>query len=127
MRIGAIFDWDGVVIDSSRCHEKSWDILASEEKLSLPPGHFQKSFGMRNELIIPQISHWSTDPRHCVVFKDAPAGIAAAHNGGMKVVGIATTRPAQLLKNADIVIPSFDELDYMKLKELFYSTNGNAA
>lgn len=224
MKIGAIFDWDGVIIDSSRYHEKSWDILAHEEGLSLPPGHFQKSFGMRNEMIIPQILNWTNDrdeihrlslrketlyreiivkerltplpgvveflsvlkdlcipcaigssthriniqvalqqlgignffdeivcgedvtegkpdpqiflvaaqkikcrPKQCVVFEDAPAGIAAAHNGGMKAVGIATTRPASMLKAADIVVQSLDELNYTMLKELFYSTEGPAA
>ena len=224
MKIGAIFDWDGVIIDSSRYHEKSWEILASEEGFSLPPGHFQKGFGMRNEMIIPQILHWTNDhteiqrlslrkeelyreiigkeklvplpgvveflsvlkdlnipcaigssthrvniqvalqqlgigdffdeivcgedvaegkpdpqifllaaqkincsPKQCVVFEDAPAGIAAAHNGGMKVVGIATTRPANMLKGADIVVQSLDEMNYSMLKEFFYSTEGSAA
>ena len=28
--IGAIFDWDGVVIDSAVLHEKSWEILAKK-------------------------------------------------------------------------------------------------
>lgn len=224
MRTGVIFDWDGIIIDSSQCHEKSWDVLATEEGLSLPTGHFQKSFGMRNEMIIPQILHWTNDPgeinrlslrkealyreimmkeelsplpgvveflavlkdlnipcaigtsthrlniqvalqhlgigdffdaivcgedvaegkpspqvfliaagrikcnpRHCVVFEDAPAGIAAAHNGGMKAVGVATTRPASMLKDADIVVQSLDELNYTMLKELFCSTEGPAA
>jgi len=27
---GAIFDWDGVIIDSSRHHEESWERLARE-------------------------------------------------------------------------------------------------
>ena len=27
---GVIFDWDGVVIDSSRAHERSWELLAEE-------------------------------------------------------------------------------------------------
>lgn len=224
MKIGAIFDWDGVIIDSSRYHEKSWEVLASERGLQLPPGHFQKSFGMRNELIIPQILQWSTNPREidslslrkevlyreiilkeginplpgvvdfltvikdlsipcaigssthrlniqvalghlgigdffdeivtgedvsegkpnpqvfllaaqligckpksCVVFEDAPAGIAAAHNGGMKAIGVATTHPMRMLRDADIVVHSLDELDHIMLKGLFYSTGGHAA
>jgi len=223
MKIGAIFDWDGIIIDSSGFHEKSWDLLAAEEGFQLPPGHFQKSFGMKNEYIIPKILHWSydqreinrlahrkeelyrtmlstesigtlpgvvsflevlrdlqipcaigsstlrmniqavlekldlgkyfetevcaedvaegkpnpqvfllaaerirCDPRNCVVFEDAPAGIAAAHNGGMKAIGIASTRPASMLREADIVVRSFDDLTYTMLKELFYTSNGPA-
>ncbi len=224
MRIGALFDWDGVIIDSSRCHEKSWDLLAAEEGLDLPPGHFKKGFGMRNEHIIPQILRWSDSrneisrladrkevlyrdivvkeglqplpgvveflsvlqdlnipcaigsstprlniqvaleplgineyfggivcgddvsqgkphpevfflaaqliqckPDHCIVFEDAPVGIAAAHNGGMKAVGIATTHPSHALKDAEIVVQSFNELNFTKLKELFHSDDGRAA
>jgi HAD superfamily hydrolase (TIGR01509 family) len=58
---GAIFDWDGVVIDSSHCHERSWELLASEEKRLLPEGHFKAGFGRKNEYIIPEILHWAHD------------------------------------------------------------------
>jgi len=59
---GVIFDWDGVVIDSSRQHEESWDLLAEEEGLPLFEGHFKIGFGKRNELIIREILKWTTDP-----------------------------------------------------------------
>ncbi|MEO6095251.1 MAG: HAD family phosphatase [Fibrobacteria bacterium] len=59
--IGAIFDWDGVVVDSSRHHEASWNRLAQEERLPLPEGHFLKGFGMKNEAIIPAILAWTRD------------------------------------------------------------------
>ncbi|MCB1121472.1 MAG: HAD family phosphatase [Verrucomicrobiae bacterium] len=62
MDCGAIFDWDGVVIDSSRCHEKSWDLLAEEEGRILPEGHFKKGFGRKNQVIIPDILGWTRDP-----------------------------------------------------------------
>ena len=39
-RWAALFDWDGVIIDSSRQHEESWQRLGEEEKRSLPPGFF---------------------------------------------------------------------------------------
>ena len=60
--IGAIFDWDGVIIDSSAAHEQSWDLLAVEEKRVLPPGHFKAGFGRKNQFIIPQILKWADDP-----------------------------------------------------------------
>jgi beta-phosphoglucomutase-like phosphatase (HAD superfamily) len=59
--LGAIFDWDGVVIDSSRHHEESWNRLAREEGRELPAGHFLKGFGMKNEAIIPGILGWTRD------------------------------------------------------------------
>jgi len=57
----ALFDWDGVIIDSSRRHEESWELLALEEKKRLPPDHFKKGFGMKNALIIPGLLGWTQD------------------------------------------------------------------
>lgn len=61
-RAVAIFDWDGVVVDSSAAHERAWARLASDEGLPLAPGSFLRGFGKRNEVIIPQIHGWATDP-----------------------------------------------------------------
>jgi len=58
-KIGAIFDWDGVIVDSSAHHEESWERLAKETGSILPNGHFKKGFGMKNEFIIPNILKWS--------------------------------------------------------------------
>lgn len=60
-RFAAIFDWDGVIVDSSAAHERSWEILAAEEHLPLPEGHFKKGFGRKNEFIIPHILDWAND------------------------------------------------------------------
>ena len=49
-------------------------------------------------------------PGECLVIEDAPAGIASAQAGGMKVVGIASTYSASKLKAADAVIQNFEEL-----------------
>ncbi len=60
-KFGAIFDWDGVIIDSSRHHEESWERLAREVGQPLPKGHFKTGFGMKNEWIIPNLLQWTTD------------------------------------------------------------------
>jgi beta-phosphoglucomutase family hydrolase len=214
-RIGAIFDWDGVIIDSSSHHEKSWERLAAETGYVLPPDHFKKGFGMKNAFIIPKILKWTEapedihrlslrkeelyrelvvehgisplpgvrqwldelrrygircaigssterrnidailnvlgighyfsavvsgddvshgkpdpevfliaaqrigrDPAHCVVFEDALVGIEAAHRGGMKAVGVATTNPIELLGAADLAVHRLDELSIEKLMGL---------
>ncbi|MEP6671902.1 MAG: HAD family phosphatase [Chthoniobacter sp.] len=212
----ALFDWDGVIIDSSSHHEESWERLAREIDRPLPEGHFQKSFGRKNEAIIPDILAWTTEPAEirrlslrkealyrevvaergvealpgvrtwlerlraagipcaigssthrenialslgliglgeffaaavtsedvkqgkphpevfltaaarlgaeptrCVVFEDAHVGIAAARAGGMKVVGVATTHPAEELTAADIVVRRLDELQVAQLAAWF--------
>ena len=58
---GVLFDWDGVVIDSSSEHERAWELLAAERGFPLPEGHFKAGFGKRNEVIIPALG-WAHDP-----------------------------------------------------------------
>jgi len=59
---GAIFDWDGVIINSAPQHEVSWDRLAKECGKPLPENHFKRGFGMKNEVIIPELLGWTTAP-----------------------------------------------------------------
>jgi beta-phosphoglucomutase family hydrolase len=200
----AIFDWDGVIVDSSRQHAESWERLAKQTGHTLPPGHFERSFGMTNKRIFAEILKWpgntaeymwlkeklyrdivaetgieplpgvpeflealraagipcaigSSTPRenidfvlgivglsryfshivasedvvhgkpdpevfllcakalgfapgNCVVFEDAHVGIEAARAAGMNVIAVATTHPADSLREADRVVRRLDEL-----------------
>ncbi|MFT4546522.1 MAG: HAD superfamily hydrolase (TIGR01509 family) [Verrucomicrobiales bacterium] len=55
----AIFDWDGIIIDSHDQHAESWTLLAEEQGSALPEDFFKKSFGMRNQSIFPMFfSSW---------------------------------------------------------------------
>jgi beta-phosphoglucomutase family hydrolase len=212
----AIFDWDGVIIDSSRQHERAWEKFAELERRKLPEGLFKRSFGMKNEKIFPELLGWASDtseiarmsllkenlyrqliesegidplpgvigflqrlrvanipcaigsstprqnidciieklgckdffsaivcgedvkhgkphpevflqcarslnapPQRCVVFEDAHVGIEAARAGGMKVIGVATTHPADTLHDADRVTHRLDEIGVDDLRRLF--------
>jgi HAD superfamily hydrolase (TIGR01509 family) len=55
----------------------------------------------------------AVDPADCVVVEDAPAGVAAAKNGGMKAIGIARLQDEALLSasGADLVVRSLDEIE----------------
>jgi beta-phosphoglucomutase family hydrolase len=59
---GAIFDWDGVIINSAAHHEESWERLAKETGKALPKDHFKRGFGMKNEVIIPELLGWTSNP-----------------------------------------------------------------
>lgn len=52
------------------------------------------------------------NPKECLVFEDAQAGIEAALNGGMKVIGVGSPDNLSL---ADYFIPGFKKLDYQLL------------
>lgn len=45
------------------------------------------------------------NPAECLVIEDAPAGIHAAHAGGMKVIALTSTYPASDLQEAEAVVP----------------------
>lgn len=53
-----------------------------------------------------------TNNKDCVVFEDAVAGVQAAHNAGMKCIGIGSPH---ILGEAEMVIPGFANL---KLEDL---------
>jgi len=57
-------------------------------------------------------------PEECIVIEDAPNGIEAAKNGGIKCIAITSTHKESELQLADKIIDSFDEL---KLSELIHS------
>ena len=50
-------------------------------------------------------------PEECLVIEDAPAGVQAAHAGGMKVIALASTFPESELKEADAVVRSLDQIE----------------
>ncbi len=61
MFAAVIFDWDGVVVDSSAHHERSWEVLAARRGLPLPADHFKRGFGKKNNVIIPDLGWATTD------------------------------------------------------------------
>lgn len=57
--VGAVFDLDGVLIDSHDQHQRSWFLLAEELGQPLTEAQFKESFGMRNERVIPHVFRWT--------------------------------------------------------------------
>jgi len=49
-------------------------------------------------------------PTQCIVVEDTPAGIEAAHAGGMRVVAVASTYEADALAGADAIVPELSWL-----------------
>jgi HAD superfamily hydrolase (TIGR01509 family) len=90
---GALFDWDGVIIDSSSHHEESWERLAVEVGKHLPPGHFRQGFGRKNEFIIPELLNWTHDVaeiRQLSLRKEALYRVVVAERGVEALPGVTT-------------------------------------
>ena len=47
----------------------------------------------------------------CLVIEDSPNGVEAARRAGMRCIGVATTYERQRLRDADLVVGSFSEID----------------
>lgn len=50
------------------------------------------------------------NPADCLVVEDAPAGIQSARTAGMKVIGMASTYPVDVLRSADAVIGRLEQI-----------------
>lgn len=50
-------------------------------------------------------------PQFCLVFEDSIPGLQAAKNAGMKVIALTTTYPPAELRDADLIINDFTEVD----------------
>ncbi len=67
---GAIFDWDGVIVDSGRLHEESWRRLAAELGKTVTPESFLRGFGMKSARVIEEVHGWATDPEEIARLTD---------------------------------------------------------
>ena len=57
-------------------------------------------------------------PENCIVFEDSMAGVRAGKSAGMKVVALTTTHTPEELKEADLVIKDYNEIDFERLVSL---------
>src|SRR3989440_1525864 len=62
------------------------------------------------------------DPAACVVFEDAPAGIAAARAAGVRVIALTTMLAAPDIVGADATIPDFTALQVRPEHDAFVVT-----
>lgn len=65
------------------------------------------------EVFLKGASELGVLPHDCLVFEDAQAGIDAARNGGMHIIGIGQS---ENLRNAEFVIPGFENLNLDQLR-----------
>jgi len=66
------------------------------------------------EIFLISAKELKTDPRECIVFEDARAGIEAANKAGMISVGVGDP---EILEQADLVISGFSNLNWKLLHQ----------
>ena len=66
----AIFDHDGVLVDSLAFHQNAWQILGDREGLPLTPEFIHKTFGMTNPSIFRLLLGDSADPADLQRYSD---------------------------------------------------------
>lgn len=123
-----IFDWDGVVVNSSAHHERSWEILAKTRGLPLPADHFKRGFGKKNNVIIPDLG-WASDSADVEALAHAKEEIYRSlvrQNGIEPLPGVRQLLGALRERGIPCAIASSTEranldlpLDLMGLREFF--------
>ena len=76
-----------------------------------------------SEVFLKAANLAGAEPQNCVVLEDSAHGIIAARRGGMKGLGLATTRDKKDLieVGADLVVDNPSELSIGLLESLFQS------
>jgi beta-phosphoglucomutase-like phosphatase (HAD superfamily) len=77
------------------------------------PSHVGGRAKPEPDLFLYAAAQLGAPPERCLVVEDSPRGIEAAHRAGMKVIGLATTHPKELIARADWVVGSFAEIDVL--------------
>jgi HAD superfamily hydrolase (TIGR01509 family) len=57
----ALFDWDGVIVDSKLLHERAWNGVAREFGYRHGPDDFKRHFGSQNRRAIMEVLGWTRD------------------------------------------------------------------
>ena len=78
-----------------------FDAIASGSRLPSKPD--PAVFLLAAELV-------GVSPAACVVMEDAVAGVLAARRAGMRCIAVASTNPAEALREADLVVERWDVL-----------------
>ncbi|XP_075522785.1 5-amino-6-(5-phospho-D-ribitylamino)uracil phosphatase, chloroplastic-like [Primulina tabacum] len=118
--LGAIFEWEGVLIEDNPDLEKqAWLALSQEEGKSPPPAFMLRRIeGMKNEQAISEVLCWSRDPvqvkrmasRKEDIYQSLQGGIYQFRSGSQEFVNVliqykvpialVSTRPRKYLETA---------------------------
>jgi len=106
-------------------HEELLNIIDKRLSLSeLFDGHIYslKHVGYKSkpcpDLFLYTAEKLKSKPGNCLVIEDSPKGIDAALRAGMKCIGLATTYPQKILKDASLTVKSFNEININRIQQI---------
>lgn len=67
----------------------------------------------RPDIYLHAAHNLGVDPMECIAIEDSAHGIAAAKAAGMYCIGINTAKNRQALRESDIIIEHYDDIDLM--------------
>ncbi|MFS7914093.1 putative beta-phosphoglucomutase [Helianthus anomalus] len=98
--LGAVFEWEGVIVEDNPDHEKqAWLTLAQEEGKSPPPSFMLRRVeGMKNEQAISEVLCWSRDPsqlkrmslRKEQIYQALQGGVYRFRDGSKEFINVLT-------------------------------------
>ena len=94
-----LFDMDGVLIDSEEYMAKTGVRALKKYGIDAKESDGAASLGLA--------------PSECIVVEDAPSGIRAAHAAGIEAIGLATSFPADYLRQQaqpDYLLPDLKSI-----------------
>jgi len=73
------------------------------------------------EIFLRALKGLEVEADSCLVIEDAPQGVQAAIAAKMQVIAVTTSRPAEFLKEATLVVQSLDEIQTATIKKYLSS------
>lgn len=75
------------------------------------------------DIFVEAARRLGVDPAHCIVFEDAPLGVEAARNAGMRAVVLTTTMPLDAFAGYDNVVAHASDFVGFDLEALLQAPN----
>lgn len=97
---GAIFDFDGVIVNTERHHEVCWQQVASELKQSMTHEQYVSGFGVKNDRFIAEILGWTQDREKIAEISQRKESIFQEH---------AMRNSIELVKGVDSLLAKLHE------------------
>ena len=109
------------------CTESEERMLSALERSGIDQSHFDALVSASDvarcspdpEQYLLCASQMSRPPVRCVIFGSGNNAIEAANDCNMKCVALATKKPMYELASADLVAPSFKDVSFRNLQQLF--------